>query len=123
MIPSAVQLLRQLKEKQYALKRELGAGYEDNNLLFCYFTGKPIWSSGITRRFHSVAKEADIEGTHIHCLRHTFATRGLENGIELKVMQELLGHSSIAMTANVYSHVLPNKKKEAIMKLDGTITI
>lgn len=58
-----------------------------------------------------------------HCLRHTLATRGLENGIELKVMRELLGHSTMAMTADLYTHVLPSKKKESIMKLDGTITI
>jgi Site-specific recombinase XerD len=61
------------------------------------------------------------EGVNIHALRHTFATRGLENGIELKVMQELLGHSTIVLTGDTYSHVLPNKKREAIDKLKGTI--
>lgn len=57
------------------------------------------------------------EGVNLHALRHTFATRGLENGIELKVMQELLGHSTIVLTGDTYSHVLPNKKREAINKL------
>jgi len=60
---------------------------------------------------------------HPHVLRHTFATRGLENGIELRVMQELLGHSSIKMTADIYTHVLPNKKKDSILKLADAIKI
>lgn len=50
-------------------------------------------------------------------LRHTFATRGLENGIPPKVMQEILGHSSIKMTLDLCSHVLPQTKQEEIMKL------
>ena len=48
--------------------------------------------------------------------------QGLENGIELKVMQELLGHSSIALTADTYSHVLKDKKREAINKLQSLIS-
>lgn len=71
-----------------------------------------------------IAKAAGIEdynNIHCHCMRHTFATRGLENGIELRVMQELLGHSKISMTADIYTHVLPDKKKESIMKLSNVL--
>lgn len=57
------------------------------------------------------------EGINFHALRHTFASRGLEKGINPKIMQELLGHSSIIMTLDLYSHVLPDTKKEAINKL------
>ena len=46
----------------------------------------------------------------------TFATRGLENGIPLKVMQELLGHANISMTADTYSHVLPDTKRNEVTK-------
>ncbi|HJB29107.1 MAG TPA: tyrosine-type recombinase/integrase [Candidatus Blautia faecavium] len=52
-----------------------------------------------------------------HELRHTFATRGLENGIPPKVMQELLGHTSITMTMDIYSHVLPNVKISEMQKI------
>lgn len=62
------------------------------------------------------------EGINVHAMRHTFATRGLENGIELKVMQELLGHSTIVLTGDIYSHVLPNKKREAVNKLSAIFT-
>jgi integrase len=61
------------------------------------------------------------KGINFHALRHTFATRGLENGIPAKIMQEILGHSSITMTLDLYSHVLPETKKEAMRKLEGLL--
>lgn len=54
-----------------------------------------------------------------HTLRHTFATRALESGIPPKVVQEILGHSSITMTLDLYTHVLPKTKAEELRKLEG----
>jgi len=64
-----------------------------------------------------------IKFAHVtpHTFRHTFATRGLEAGIPLKVMQTILGHSSLSMTADLYSHVLPDTKAEEMKKLQGII--
>ncbi len=59
-----------------------------------------------------------LHRTHFH---HTFATRGLEQGIPLKVMQSILGHSSLAITADLYSHVLPNTKAEEMKKLESVL--
>ena len=92
-----------------------------NEFIFKTRTGNTIRHSSAHRKFKDILKKADITNMHIHCLRHTFATRGLEQGIELKIMQELLGHSSINMTADLYTHVLPDKKYESILKLAGTI--
>jgi len=63
----------------------------------------------------------DVERITPHTLRHTFATRALENGMPPKVVQELLGHSSIKMTMDIYTHVLPQTKKEEILKLQGLV--
>ncbi len=82
-----------------------------------------IKSGSVDHWLQKFLKNANIngEGIHLHTLRHTFATRGFESGIELKVMQELLGHSNISSTADIYTHVLPDKKKDSMMKLADTI--
>ncbi|MCR5775499.1 MAG: tyrosine-type recombinase/integrase, partial [Lachnospiraceae bacterium] len=54
-----------------------------------------------------------------HSTRHTFATRCAESGMDLQVLKTILGHSSLAMTADLYSHVLPDKKKEAMQNVSA----
>ncbi|MDP4182331.1 MAG: tyrosine-type recombinase/integrase [Bacillota bacterium] len=64
-----------------------------------------------------LCKEAKISNANFHCLRHSFATRALEVGIPAKTVSEILGHSSVSFTLDVYSHVLPYIKKAAMEKL------
>ena len=76
------------------------------------------------RVLKQVAQAAGIEKNITpHSLRHTFATRGLESGIELIVMQKLLGHSSLQMTSDIYTHVLPEKKHDSMSKLEEVIKL
>ena len=93
----------------------------DNNLVFCTGVGTHYAASNVRVRFNNLLERAGISGIHMHCLRHTFATRGLEQGIPLKVMQELLGHASLKMTADLYTHVLPEIKHNEVMKLADAI--
>lgn len=120
LIPSATQMLAELKEKQMLSDRELGI-VPSINLVFHNSKGNPVRASEMRGRIERISKAMGAEGIHPHTLRHTFATRGLENGIELKIMQELLGHTNISMTADLYTHVLPDKKMESMMKLNDTI--
>lgn len=108
---------------RYELRTEPIGYYTDNNLIFCTQTGKMHIAGVLRERFRELAEKAGINDIHIHCLRHTFATRGLESGVELRVMQDLLGHSSIKMTSDIYTHVLPEKKKDSVMKLTGVIKL
>ncbi len=119
LLDNVIDLLKSQKAAQAKEKLQMGESYNYMNLVFCNEIGQPIDYKTISKALNRAVKEADIPHVNLHALRHTFATRGLENGIELKVMQELLGHSTITMTADVYSHVLPEKKIEAIKKLKG----
>jgi len=123
LLPQLVEMLKDHREKQNAQASEMGSAYTDNNLVFCARFGTGLWKCNMQYKLMQICQKANIDGLHSHCLRHTFATRGLENGIPLKVMQELLGHSKISMTADTYSHVLPDTKRTEVAKLSGTITL
>jgi len=123
LLPALVTLLRQVQQKQKELMEFVGSAYEHNNLVFATQLGRPLDPRNMQRTFKTIADKANITGATIHSCRHMFATRGLENGIELRVMQELLGHASIKMTADLYTHVMPDKKRDSIMKLSDTIKI
>ena len=68
----------------------------------------------VIRKFHKYLKKANIDTINFHSLRHTFSTRLLEEGVSMKIVQEYLGHKSYNLTANTYSHVLPQIKKDEI---------
>lgn len=68
-----------------------------------------------------IEKLEKFEGFTPHALRHTFATRALESGIQPKIVQEILGHSSITMTLDLYTHVLPQTKAEELKKIEGVL--
>ena len=72
--------------------------------------------------FQGVCRKAKLTGYCLHSLRHTFATRCLENGVPLKVLQSWLGHSTFEVTANTYSHVTPEYSKKEAKKLAKNIS-
>ena len=111
LLPEFLTMLQNMKEKQII----------ESDLLFHTRNGKGILQSGIGKRFKRVCAQSGIDGLHFHYLRHTFATRALELGIEMRIVQEFLGHSSINMTANLYTHVLPEIKHNEVMKLTQAI--
>ena len=59
----------------------------------------------------------DFEHSHSHCFRHTFATRCIENGVPPQVLKTILGNSTLAMTMDLYSHVLPDTKAMEMEKI------
>jgi len=66
-------------------------------------------------------KKAGLPDIRFHDLRHSTATLLLSEGVHPKVVQELLGHSNISMTMDVYSHVLPSMQQDAISRLNTTL--
>ncbi|MEW8959688.1 MAG: site-specific integrase [Moorella sp. (in: firmicutes)] len=115
---AAIDMLRKLKAKQARNKLLAGPAYNDMGLVFCRPNGEPLDPSYVSRRFHAIAVKAGLAGIHFHSLRHTHATLLLTQGVHPKVVQERLGHGSINITLDTYSHVLPSLQEEAAKKLD-----
>lgn len=126
MLDNISKLLKEHRKKQIEYRMMLGdkwrpqKGFE--NLVFTGMFGRCISSTAFYYDLGSIERRIQkdkIPFDHIypHTLRHTFATRGLENGIPPKVMQALLGHTSISMTLDIYSHVLPDTKAKELQKI------
>ena len=71
-----------------------------------------------SRSFKPLLKSAGLPNIRFHDLRHTIATLMLQNGEHPKVVQEMLGHATIAITMDTYSHVLPNMQRDAVDRLE-----
>lgn len=97
---------------------------KDNNVkespfVFYSTTGTPIQKRNIYRAFHNIIKTADIKSpVTFHSMRHSFATRLLEKGADIKTISNLLGHKSIQITLDIYSHVQSNLKQKTIELLE-----
>ena len=62
--------------------------------------------------FKRLIKAAGIENANFHCTRHTFATRAVEKGVDIKTLSEILGHADVSTTLNKYAHSLPEQKRK-----------
>lgn len=80
----------------------------------CGKSGKPIEPRVYQKYFKSILRKAEVTNANFHCLRHTFATRALEAGVDPKTLSELLGHSNPSITMNIYAHSLAEHKIEAM---------
>jgi integrase len=117
----AIAALRQHRRCQ--VEEQLKAPeWVDIDLVFANEVGKPEERGNLVRRhLHPILTRAGLPRVRFHDLRHTAATLLLSLGSHPKVVQERLGHSTIAVTLDVYSHVLPTIQRDAVSKLDGLL--
>lgn len=85
--------------------------------MFTTVQGRPIDPTNLTRAFTAFLRKAGLRRIRFHDLRHSTATLLLEQGIELVVIKELLGHAHIGVTATVYAHVRLHLQRDAIDSL------
>ncbi|MEU9462942.1 tyrosine-type recombinase/integrase [Streptomyces sp. WC2508] len=100
---------RQLQEREVA-----GTGWKDSGYVFTRPDGEPVEGSTLTRHFNALLRRARLRRIRLHDLRHSAATLLLEQGVELVVIKELLGHAHIGVTATVYAHVRLRLQRDAI---------
>lgn len=107
-IPLSKPLVSVLKEQKRQSKSEYVITGTD---------GKIISKRSYQNTFGVVLKRLNIPHMGLHALRHTFATRALECGMDVKTLSEILGHTNAAMTLNVYAHSLPEHKRNMMNKV------
>src|ERR687889_1792908 len=109
LTPQSVEALRSHLERQLRDVGILGDRYQDQGLVFATDTGGPINPSNLRQRgFAPLLIRAGLPRMRFHDLRHTCATLLLSRGVHPKFVQELLGHATIAITLDTYSHVMPS---------------
>lgn len=119
----AVVALRSDLERQLRDMKILGDRYQDQGLVFTTDTGAPINPSNLRQRsFASLLMQAGLPHMRFHDLRHTCATLLLSRGVHPKFVQELLGHATIAMTLDTYSHFLPSMGDQTVKAMEAALS-
>jgi integrase len=123
LLPSfVVDMLKEHRVEQLEARLKVGSAWEDRDLLFTDLRGGYFNPRYLGKSMKRVIAEAGLPpDITLHTLRHSAATILLSMGVPLKVIQELLGHSSYAITADIYTDVLPSMQKEAMGKWDDVV--
>jgi integrase len=120
---AAAEALKGHLERQLEEIDQAGSLWQENGLVFVSETGAPLDRRDLTsRRFKPLLKRAGLPQIRFHDLRHTCATLLLTKNVNPKVVSEMLGHSSIAITLDTYSHVLPNMQDSAARALEEALS-
>ena len=119
----AVEALKAHRAAQNAERLKAGSLWQDHGLVFCTHGGKPLDSHNVARTsFKPLLNRAGLPNIRFHDLRHTCATLLLSRGHHPKLVQELLGHSSVAMTFDRYSHVLPGMGDQTAAAMEAALS-
>lgn len=94
-----------------------GVTFNDTTHIFCMPTGRVYDPRTYEDLFKRTLRAADLPSINFHALRHTFATRALEAGMDVKVLSSILGHAQASTTLNLYAHALPDHKRDSMEKM------
>ena len=122
--PSASLMLREHRESE-TVRRLLveGGPVTGHQLLFARIDGTPVPPDSLTQAWGMLAKKAGFQGIRLHDARHTHATLLLKQDVHPKIVQERLGHSTIATTLDIYSHVVPGLQEAAARAFDIVVDV
>lgn len=128
-LPVTVQVKKALERYQIEQKlfaNMMGDKFDNKEgLVFANIAGNPVDTSNFTKRvFKRMLGQANLDrGFSFHDLRHTHATLLLKQGVNIKVISERLGHSTVTMTLDTYSHLMPDMQETAVKALEGIFNI
>src|SRR3989440_6423880 len=119
--PFALEALKEHRVRQLEAKLKTGASWQEHDYVFCTLHGTHLGPNHVVEEFNLLLKQAELPDIRFHDLRHSAATLLLSLGIHPKVVQELLGHTQISITKDVYSHVLPGMQQDAMGELNEAL--
>ncbi len=119
--PSSILVLAEHKERQQAIRTMLGETLGKDDLVFSTPQGAPLRPNTITRAWGILAAKAGVTPIRLHDARHSHASLLLRAGVHPKIVQERLGHSSIQITLDIYSHVAPGLQEAAARSFDTLV--
>ncbi len=121
LTPQACEALRAWRTTQVQSQLQAGPAWHESGLVFTSEIGTPLFARNVTRRLHKLVQAAGLVDIKFHELRHSTASLLIAAGEQLKVVQEILGHSQISVTADYYSHLAPGLKESAMSRLDALV--
>jgi integrase len=118
----AIDALRQHRDRQQFVRSAAGEAWHDQDLVFCNATGGPLAPSHQTATFKQAVTKVQLPAIRFHDMRHTAATMLLARGVNVKLISEMLGHATITLTLDTYSHVIPAMHGDAAAAIDAMLT-
>jgi integrase len=106
----------QRKQQEFERKRA-GERWKEGGYVFSTIWGRPLSARWVGEALREICVEAGLPPLRFHDLRHNFATHALDKGVAANVVKELLGHSGISITLDLYGHVLERQKAQAVEAL------
>lgn len=120
--PSTAIVLTEHRAKQDELRQSLDyLPTSDDDLVFSHYDGTPLLPNTITHAWIRLTRKCGLSGVRLHDARHTHASLLLKQGVHPKIVQERLGHGSIQITLDTYSHIVPSMQQAAADKFDDIV--
>lgn len=119
--PEMRDLFLSLRADQERNRRLLGKDYVQTDYVFCWPDGRPFTSDYVSHRFGKLLKKYGLPHIRFHDLRHSCASFFINQGCDLKQVQEWMGHSDISTTANIYGHLETQRKNAMAAMVSGSI--
>ena len=118
---ASARVLRTVKVAQAEERLRAGSQWTQTGYVFTTETGQPCDPRNALRALQVAARRAELPGVGLHTLRHSAASVMLSGGVPLKVVSEILGHASVAITGDVYGHVSPDVSADALTSLSEAL--
>jgi integrase len=119
--PGTVEVLKAQAARQLDEQNDWDAAWVESGLVFTVENGAALDPESVTRYFRQAVKRSMLPSIRLHDLRHTHATLALQAGIHPKVVSERLGHATVSITLDTYSHAIPAMQEEAAALIAGLV--